>query len=160
MASGQVSYEKRCHELGVEFPTLNIVGARIVPAVRVDRLVYASGQTPHRDGKVVFAGKLGREIDIETGQQAARLAALNCITQVRDLLGSLDAVERIARVTGYVASAEGFSDQAAVINGASEFLEEIFGEAGQHARSAIGVAELPGGAAVEVELIAVAAAGS
>lgn len=143
----------------MEFPTLPVTPARIVPAVRVDRIVYASGQTPHRDGSLAFTGKLGHDVTIEAGQQAARLAALNCLTQVRDLLGSLDAVERIARVTGYVASAEGFHDQAAVINGASEFLEEIFGEAGKHARSAIGVAELPGGAAVEIELIAVVGGG-
>ena len=138
----------------MEFPTLPVTAARIVPAVRVDRIVYASGQTPHRDGNLV-TGKLGRDVTIDVGQGAARLAALNCLTQVRDLLGSLDRVERIARVTGYVASADGFFEQAAVINGASEFLEEIFGEAGKHARSAIGVAELPGGAAVEIELIAV-----
>jgi enamine deaminase RidA (YjgF/YER057c/UK114 family) len=155
-----VSYEDRCRELGVEFPTLPVTAARIVPAVRVDRVVYASGQTPHRDGSLVFTGKLGRDVEVESGRRAARLAALNCLTQVRDLLGSLDGVERIARVTGYVASAEGFFEQAAVINGASEFLEEIFGEAGTHARSAIGVAELPGGASVEIELIAVVAPGS
>ena len=160
MAPRLVTYEQRARELGIDFRPLVIRGARIVPAVRVERLIYASGQTPHRDGSLVFAGKLGRDIEVEVGSQAARLAALNCITQVRDLLGSLDHIERIARVTGYVASAEGFIEQAAVINGASELLEDIFGEAGKHARSAIGVAELPGGAAVEIELIAVVATGS
>ena len=115
------SYEERFRSLGLEFPTLPPTAARIVAAVRVDRLIFASGQTPHRAGSLVHVGKLGRDVTIQEGQNAARLAALNCLTQVRELLGSLDLIERIVRVTGYVASAEGFSDQALVVNGLPSF---------------------------------------
>jgi enamine deaminase RidA (YjgF/YER057c/UK114 family) len=147
------SAEARIRELGLAVPTLPPPVAAYVPAVRTGNLVFASGQTPTIDGVLQVQGKLGEGISIEDGQQAARLAALNCVAEVRGLIGSLDRVARVVRLTGYVASAPGFGQQPAVMNGASRLLEQIFGVAGRHARSAIGVAELPSGAPVEVELI-------
>lgn len=147
------SFEARIRQLDIEIPVLPPPAFAYVPAVRTGNLVYASGQTPTIAGRLQVQGKLGAEVTVETGKAAARLAAINCVAEVRGLLGSLDGVVRIVRLTGYVASAPGFTDQPAVMNGASELLQEIFGEAGRHARSAIGVAELPGGAPVEVELI-------
>jgi len=148
-----MSAERRLAGLGISVPKLPPPVAVYVPAVRTGRLVFASGQTPTIDGVLQARGKLGDGISVEEGQRAARLAALNCLAEVRDLLGSLDAVSRVVRLTGYVASAPGFGEQPAVINGASQLIEQVFGEAGRHARSAIGVAELPFGAPVEVELI-------
>lgn len=159
-ASARPSFEARVRELGIEVPTLPPPVAAYVPAARTGNLVYASGQTPTIDGVLQVRGKLGADLTVEEGQAAARLAALNCVAEVRGSLGSLDTVVRIVRLTGYVASAPGFGDQPAVMNGASRLLEEIFGEAGRHARSAVGVAELPGGAPVEVELIVEVEAGS
>ena len=158
--SGPASAEARVRELGIQIPTLPPPVASYVPAVRTGDLVFASGQTPTVDGVLQVQGKLGGEVSIEQGQQAARLAALNCVAEVRGLLGSLDRVARIVRLTGFVASATGFAQQPAVVNGASQLIEEIFGEAGRHARSAIGVAELPGGAPVEIELIVEAREGA
>jgi len=158
--SGPASAEARVRELGIQIPTLPPPVAIYVPAVRTGDLVFASGQTPTVDGVLQVQGKLGGEVSIEQGQQAARLAALNCVAEVRGLLGSLDRVARIVRLTGFVASATGFAQQPAVVNGASQLIEEIFGEAGRHARSAIGVAELPGGAPVEIELIVEAREGA
>jgi enamine deaminase RidA (YjgF/YER057c/UK114 family) len=148
-----MSAERRLADLGITVPTLPPPVASYVPAVRSGQLVFASGQTPTIDGVLQVRGKLGDDVSVEEGQGAARLAALNCLAEVRGLLRSLDAVSRVVRLTGYVASAPGFGAQPAVINGASELIEEVFGEAGRHARSAIGVAELPFGAPVEVELI-------
>jgi enamine deaminase RidA (YjgF/YER057c/UK114 family) len=148
-----MSAERRLADLGITVPTLPPPVAAYVPAVRTGRLVFASGQTPTIDGVLQVRGKLGDGVSVEEGQRAARLAALNCLAEVRGLLGSLDDVSRVVRLTGYVASAPGFGEQPAVMNGASQLIEEVFGEAGRHARSAIGVAELPFGAPVEVELI-------
>jgi enamine deaminase RidA (YjgF/YER057c/UK114 family) len=148
-----MSAERRLADLGITVPTLPSPVAAYLPAVRTGRLVFASGQTPTIDGVLQVRGKLGDGISVEEGHGAARLAALNCLAEVRGLLGSLDAVSRVVRLTGFVASAPGFGEQPAVINGASQLIEQVFGEAGRHARSAIGVAELPFGAPVEVELI-------
>jgi enamine deaminase RidA (YjgF/YER057c/UK114 family) len=148
-----VSFEERVRAAGIVVPTLPPPAFAYVPAMRTGNLVYASGQTPTVDGVLQVRGKLGGGVSIDEGRSAARLAALNCVAEVRGLLGSLDRVARVVRLTGYVACASGFDQQPAVMNGASELLEEVFGEAGRHARSAIGVAELPGGAPVEVELI-------
>lgn len=152
--------ERRLAELGIAIPQLPPPVAVYVPAVRTGRIVYASGQTPTIDGILQLTGRLGDGVTVEEGQRAARLAAINCLAEVRGLLGSLDAVSRVLRLTGYVASAAGFGEQPSVINGASELMEQVFGAAGHHARSAIGVAELPFGAPVEVELIVEVAEGS
>lgn len=145
--------EHRLVELGIVVPQLPPPVAVYVPAVRTGRVVYASGQTPTIDGVLQVRGRLGEDVSVEEGRRAARLAALNCLAEVRALLGSLDAVSRVLRLTGYVASAPGFGEQPTVMNGASQLMEQVFGDAGRHARSAIGVAELPFGAPVEVELI-------
>lgn len=148
-----MSYEAKLTELGLSIPQTPKPVANYVPAVQVGNLIFASGQTPTAAGQLIMKGKLGAEISVEQGQEGARLALLNCLAEVRSVTGSLDAVERIVKLNGYVASAEGFGAQPQVINGASLLLEQIFGDAGKHARAAVGVAELPSGAPVEVEII-------
>ncbi len=144
--------EERLAELGLTLPTDTAPLATYVPAVRTGNLVFTSGQLPFVDGGLRRTGKVGGSVDVEAAAADAKVCALNALAAVDDLVG-LDSVARVVRVVGYVASAEGFSGQPRVVNGASEFLGKIFGEAGQHARSAIGVAELPLGAPVEVEVI-------
>lgn len=148
-----MSFEQRLQELGLTLPAAPRPVANYVPAVATGKLVFSSGQTPTVDGKLTIQGKLGDSVSIEQGQQAARVALLNCLAGVRSVTGSLDEIVRIVKLNGYVASAEGFGAQPQVINGASLLLEEIFGEAGKHARASLGLAELPGGAPVELELI-------
>ncbi|WP_435830401.1 RidA family protein [Nocardia salmonicida] len=138
--------------LGVTLPPVAAPVAAYIPAVRTGSLVYTSGQLPFVDGELSAVGKVGAEVDVEQAKEAARLCALNALAAVHDLVG-LDQVVRVVKVVGFVASAPGFGDQPIVINGASEFLGEVFGEAGVHARSAVGVSELPKNTPVEVELI-------
>ena len=109
-----------------------------------------SGQLPMRDGKVAFTGKVGSGLDIDTGAEAARLCALNCLVQIKGVIGDLNRIRRIVRVEGFVNSADGFTGQPAVLNGASHFLADVFGDAGSHTRFAVGANELPLDAAVEV----------
>lgn len=142
----------RLGDLGVELPRVAAPLAAYVPAVRTGNLVYTSGQLPLVEGNLTHVGKVGAEIGPEEAKAAARTCALNALAAVHDLVG-LDAVARVVKVVGFVASAPGFTGQPGVINGASEFLGEVFGAAGAHARSAVGVAELPLNAPVEVELI-------
>ncbi|MCI2421984.1 RidA family protein [Saccharopolyspora sp. K220] len=142
----------RLAELGVPLPDVVAPVAAYVPAVRTGSLVYTAGQVPMVAGAVAATGKVGAEISPAEAKEHARICALNALAAVDALVG-LDSVVRIVKVVGFVASAEGFTGQPAVVNGASELLGEIFGEAGQHARSAVGVAELPLGVPVEVELI-------
>jgi enamine deaminase RidA (YjgF/YER057c/UK114 family) len=148
-----MSFEQRLQELGLTLPATPRPVANYVPAVATGKLIFSSGQTPTVDGKLTIQGKLGDTVTIEQGQQAARVALLNCLAGVRSVTGSLDEIVRIVKLNGYVASAEGFGSQPQVVNGASLLLEEIFGEAGKHARASLGMAELPGGAPVELELI-------
>jgi enamine deaminase RidA (YjgF/YER057c/UK114 family) len=143
----------RMAELGLDLPTAPVPVASYVTVRRVGDLAFASGQTPTRDGSLTICGKLGREVSVEDGQRAAELAVLNCLAALAQELGSLDRIATVVKLTGYVASAEGFGEQPVVVNGASALLERVFGDAGRHARAALGVAELPGGAPVEVELI-------
>jgi enamine deaminase RidA (YjgF/YER057c/UK114 family) len=149
-----VSPEEKLRALQIEIPAPPKPVAAYVPGVLAGDFVYTSGQLPVAGGEIQYRGKLGRELSVEEGWRAARLCALNCLGVLKDLAGSLDRVERIVKVTGFVACAGGFTQQPAVVNGASELLGEIFGPAGSHARSAVGVAELPLGAPVEIELIA------
>ena len=163
MSASNTAVSDRLRELGIELPAIAAPVAAYVPAVRVGDLVYTSGQLPFVDGELLAAGKV-REISAagqsdsqgsvspEQAKDAARIAALNALAAVDDLVG-IDAVERIVKVTGFVASAPGFNGQPGVINGASELFGEIFGDAGQHARSAVGVNELPLNTPVEVEII-------
>lgn len=143
----------RLAELGITLPAVVKPVAAYVPAVRTGSLVYTAGQVPMVNGKPAGIGKVGGEISPEEATEHARICALNALAAVDGLVG-LDSIVRIVKVVGFVASAAGFTGQPAVINGASEVLGEIFGAAGQHARSAVGVAELPLGVPVEVELIA------
>jgi enamine deaminase RidA (YjgF/YER057c/UK114 family) len=147
-----MSWRARLAELGIELPSVPAPAGAYVPAVRTGSLVYTAGQVPFVDGKVAGTGKVGREVSPEEAKDHARTCALNALAAVDALVG-LDAVTRVVKVVGFVASAEGFTGQPGVVNGASELLGEVFGEAGQHARSAVGVAELPLGVPVEVELI-------
>jgi enamine deaminase RidA (YjgF/YER057c/UK114 family) len=125
-----------------------------VPALRTGGFVYVSGQLPMADGKLLAVGKVGGEVSASDAAGLARTCALNALAAAAAAAGGLDAISRIVKVTGFVASAPGFNGQPQVVNGASELLIEVFGDDGKHARSAVGVAELPLGAPVEVELIA------
>ncbi len=147
-----MSASDRLAELGIALPAVTKPLAAYVPAVRTGNLVYTAGQLPLVDGKLTHTGKVGAEVSPEHARVAARTCALNALAAIDALVG-IDNVTRIVKVVGFVASAPGFSGQPGVINGASELLGEVFGEAGQHARSAVGVSELPLDAPVEVELI-------
>lgn len=143
---------KRLAELGVTLPAVAKPLAAYVPAVRTGNLVYTSGQLPTVDGQLTHVGKAGAAVSAEDAKTAARTCALNALAAINALVG-IDSVTRVVKVVGFVASAPGFTGQPGVINGASEFLGEVFGNAGIHARSAVGVAELPLDAPVELELI-------
>ncbi len=147
-----MSWRARLTELGIELPDVVAPLAAYVPAVRTGNLVYTSGQLPMQAGELPRTGKLGAEVAPEDGHALARICALNALAAVDALVG-LDAVARVVKVVGFVASAPNFNGQPAVVNGASELLGEVFGDAGKHARSAVGVSELPLNAPVEVELI-------
>lgn len=146
------TWSERLAELGIELPDVAKPVAAYVPAVRSGSHVYTSGQLPFVSGSLAATGKVGAELAPEEAKRHARTCALNALAAVHALVG-IDAVVRVVKVVGFVASAEGFTGQPAVVNGASELLGEVFGDAGQHARSAVGVAELPLGAPVEVELV-------
>lgn len=148
-----MGFEAKLQEMGIAVPDVPKPVAAYVPAVRIGDIIYTSGQIPFVDGKVQYKGKVGADITLEDGYAAARVCVVNCLAAVKSLAGSLDNIEKIIKVVGFVNSAAGFTDQPKVINGASELLAEVFGEAGAHARSAVGVAELPVDSAVEVELI-------
>ena len=145
---------ERLAALGLTLPPVAAPVAAYVPAVRTGTYVYTSGQLPTVDGKLPAVGKVGDEVSAQDAAGMARTCALNALAAAASAAGGLEAIRRIVKVTGFVASAPGFGGQAQVINGASELLIEVFGEDGKHARSAIGVAELPLNAPVEVELIA------
>ncbi|MBF6062521.1 RidA family protein [Nocardia terpenica] len=146
-------WRKKLERLGLELPPVAAPAGAYVPAVRSGSFVYTSGQLPFVNGELSATGKVGAEVSLEQAREAAKLCALNALAAVDALVG-LDQVVRIVKVVGFVASAPGFNDQPLVINGASEFLGEVLGEAGVHARSAVGVFELPKNTPVEVELIA------
>lgn len=147
-----MSVSARLTELGLELPAVAAPLAAYVPAVRTGNLVFTAGQLPMVDGKLVRTGKVGAAVTPEQAAELARIAAFNALAAVDALVG-LDAVTRVVKVVGFVASAPGFTGQPAVINGASTFLGEVFGESGAHARSAVGVSELPLDSPVEVELV-------
>jgi enamine deaminase RidA (YjgF/YER057c/UK114 family) len=145
--------EEKLKELGFALPETAKPLAAYIPAVRTGDYIYTSGQVPFADGKLKFSGKIGYDLSIEEGKKAAELCALNALSAIKSELGDLNKVDRIVKVTVFVNSADGFTDQPKVANGASEFLGKIFGEAGKHVRSAVGVNELPVNSAVEVEMI-------
>ena len=145
--------EDKLKQMGVSLPEAPAPLASYVPAVVAGQLVFTSGQVPLVNGQLGWKGKVGREVDLEGGYRAARQCAVNCLAVVKGAAGSLDRIARIVKVTGFVSSAPGFNDQAKVVNGASDFLLELFGDAGRHARAAVGVSELPLDAPVEVEMV-------
>jgi enamine deaminase RidA (YjgF/YER057c/UK114 family) len=148
-----VSAEQRLKELELELPPAPRPIASYVPVVVSGPLAFVSGQVPMAEGKLLWSGKLGVDLDVGAGAEAARRCALQCLSALRAELGSLDRVRRVVRMTVYVASAAGFVDQPAVANGASDLLVKIFGEEGKHARVAVSSPELPLGSPVEVEMI-------
>jgi enamine deaminase RidA (YjgF/YER057c/UK114 family) len=147
--------ENRLRELGFELPDVPSPAGSYVPATRAGDLVFTAGQLPLESGELHLRGKVGDAVSVDEAQEAARLCALNALAAAAAETGGLDGISRIVKVTGFVASAPGFNGQPQVLNGASEFLGEVFGDAGLHARSAVGVAELPMDAPVEVELVVI-----
>ncbi|MFD8770273.1 RidA family protein [Microbacterium oxydans] len=147
-----MSVSARLAELGIELPPVAAPVAAYVPAVVHGGLVYTSGQLPFVDGALPATGKVGADVSAEDAKSYARTCALNALAAAADAAGGVDRIGGVLRVGGFVGSADGFTGQPAVINGASEVLGEIFGDAGRHARAAVGVAELPLGSPVEVEV--------
>lgn len=147
-----MSVEDRLRQLGLELPPPVTPLGSYRTFVRAGDLLFLAGHVPVKDGKIQYAGKVGAELTLEEGQAAARLTLLNCLATVKAALGSLDQVRQVVRLVGYVQSAPGFQQQAAVLNAASDLLAELLGDAGVHARTAVGAAELPANAAVELEL--------
>jgi enamine deaminase RidA (YjgF/YER057c/UK114 family) len=145
--------EARRRELGRELPAVPEPAAAYIPATRAGSLIFTAGQLPIEEGELRNTGKVGDAVSVEEAYEAARLCALNALAAVAAEAGGLNRIRRVVKVTGFVASAPDFNAQPQVINGASELIGEVFGEAGLHARSAVGVAELPLGAPVEVELV-------
>jgi enamine deaminase RidA (YjgF/YER057c/UK114 family) len=148
-----MSVEERLTELGLKLPMLAKPVAAYVPAIVTGNLVYTSGQLPFVDGALEATGKVGVDVTPEQAAKLARTCALNALAAAASAIGSLDRVTRVVKVVGFVASAPDFTGQPGVINGASDLLGEVFGSAGQHARSAVGVAVLPMDSPVEVELV-------
>ena len=147
-----MGFHARLRELGYELPGVAKPLASYVPAVRVGDQVWTSGQLPLVEGALPLTGKVGAELTTEQAQEQARIAALNALAAIDDEVG-LDNISRVVRIVGFVASDPAYGDQPVVINGASDFIGEVFGDAGKHARSAVGVAALPKNAPVEIELI-------
>ncbi len=145
--------EARLKELGITLPKLAKPVANYIPSVRVGNLLFLAGHGPILDGKATIRGKLGKDLSVEEAYKVAREVGLNLLASARAALGSLDKIKRVVKVLGMVASAEGFTDQPKVINGFSDLMVEIFDENGRHARSAVGMAELPMGIPVEIEMI-------
>ena len=148
-----MSYEAKLKELGLTLPDPPKPVANYVPVVRVGELLFLSGVLPSRDGQLIMTGKLGQGLTIEQGKEASRVAVMNGLSIIRHAAGSLDRVKQIVKMVGHIASAQGFTDQPQVLNGASDLLVSLFGDAGRHARVAVGAAELPRQAPVEIELI-------
>ncbi|MEB3196204.1 MAG: RidA family protein [Candidatus Sericytochromatia bacterium] len=143
---------EKLQTLGIHLPEAPKAVANYLPAVRCGDTVIVSGQLPLKDGQLTCTGKLGDDVTIEAGYAAARQCAINALAALNGVIGGdWSQVAQVVRLGGFVASAAGFTDQPKVVNGASDFMVEVFGEAGRHARAAVGVAELPLGAAVEVE---------
>jgi enamine deaminase RidA (YjgF/YER057c/UK114 family) len=148
-----MSAEARLSDLGITLPEPAAPRGLYTPAVHTGNLLFVSGQLPTRGGTMLHPGKLGREVSVEQGQETARQAVLNALAIVRQELGTLDAIGRVVRMVVFVASAEGFVDQPQVANGASQLLIDLFGDQGRHARIAVGAAEQPVTAPVEIELL-------
>lgn len=145
--------EKKLLELGHRLPPAAAPVANYVPYVVSGKTVYVSGQLPMRDGKIAYAGQLGEDLSVDQGYMAAQLCALNVLAQVKAACGDLDRVARVVKITGYVSCEHDFTDIPKCVNGASDLLVDVLGEAGRHARAAVGVASLPANAGVEIDAI-------
>ena len=148
-----MGFEARIKQLGISLPTPGKPLGNYIPGVRVGNLLFLSGHGPVRDGHPTYRGKVGRDLSTEEGGKVAREVGINLLGSARSILGSLDRIRRVVKVLGMVNSAEGFGEQPRVINGFSDLMVEVFGENGRHARSAVGMAELPMGIPVEIEMI-------
>jgi enamine deaminase RidA (YjgF/YER057c/UK114 family) len=144
--------ENRLTELGLSLPEAPKPVAAYIPAKKTGNVIFTAGQLPMVNGELISKGLLGQDVEIEQAYKAARICTLNALAAIKGLIGDLDQIQQIVRVVGYVASVPTFTQQPAVVNGASELLLEIFGENGKHARSAVGMAVLPMNASVEIEL--------
>ena len=144
--------ESKMQYLGIQLPEAPKPVAAYIPAKQSGKLVFTAGQLPMVDGDLVSKGLLGQDVEVEGANKAARICTLNALAAIKGVIGDLDRIKQIVRVVGYVASVPTFTQQPTVVNGASELLVEIFGEAGKHARSAVGMAVLPLNASVEIEL--------
>jgi enamine deaminase RidA (YjgF/YER057c/UK114 family) len=148
-----VQVEAKLSEMGLELPAPPAPVANYVRAVQAGNLVFVAGHGPAKDGSLAYRGKLGADLDVATGYEAARLVMLNCLSSLKELLGDLDRVTRVVKLLGMVNCTPDFGEQPEVINGASDLLTELYGERGRHARSAVGMASLPRGISVEIEMI-------
>jgi len=146
-------FEKKIKQMGINIPEVVKPLAAYIPALQVGNLVMTSGQVPISAGTLKYMGKVGKDLSEDQGKEAAKLCALNCLSAIKSVIGNLDIITRVVKLIVFVNSAEGFTAQPKVANGASEFIGEIFGEAGKHVRSAVGVSELPLNSAVEIEMI-------
>ena len=145
--------EDKLKEIGLSLPTPPSPGGNYIPAVRTGNLVFLSGVTPRRPDGTPFAGKLGKDLTVDEGYAAARICGLNLLANLKQEIGNLDKVSHIVKLLGMVNADPDFTQPPAVVNGCSDLLVEVFGDLGRHARSAVGLATLPGGVAVEVEMI-------
>jgi enamine deaminase RidA (YjgF/YER057c/UK114 family) len=148
-----MSAEQKLKQMGIVLPESPKPLANYVRTVRTGNLLFVSGHGPYNDGKTLLVGKLGKEVTIEEGYKTARNVAVNCLASIRENLGSLDKVKRVVKLLGMVNCTEDFREQPKVMNGASDLLVEVFGEAGRHARSAVGMQALPNQIPVEIEMI-------
>lgn len=146
-------FEEKIKQMEINIPEVVKPLAAYIPAMQVGNLVMTSGQVPISAGTVKYIGKIGKDLSEDQGKEAAKLCALNCLSAIKSVIGNLDKIKRVVKLTVFVNSTEGFTAQPKVANGASEFIGEIFGEAGKHVRSAVGVSELPLNSAVEIEMI-------
>jgi enamine deaminase RidA (YjgF/YER057c/UK114 family) len=146
--------EQTLASLGITLPTAPAPAGSYVPVVISGSLAFVAGQVPMEDGKIKFKGKVGKDLTLDAGQEAAKLCTINALAQLKPALGTLDRISRFVKVTGFVNYEPGFVDHPKVINGASDLLVKVFGDKGKHARAAVGVGSLPLGSAVEVEFIA------
>jgi len=147
-------YEEKLKELGIELPETAKPLASYIPVIVDGKTVMTSGQIPVKNGKLVYEGKVGKEVTLEEGIEAAEVCAINCLSAIKSVAGSLDNIERIVKLTVFVNSPEGSGDQPKVANGASDLVVKLFGENGKHIRAAVGVAALPINAPVEIEMTA------
>ncbi len=146
-------FEKKLNEIGFQIPEVPKPLASYIPVTKSGNLVFTAGQIPMSNGELKFKGKVGSEQSLENGVKAAELCTINCLSVIKSEIESLDNIKRIVKVTVFVNSADGFSDQPKVANGASDLLVNVFGEKGKHVRSAVGVNELPIDSSVEIEMI-------